>query len=139
MINFSVAGTPVGKARPRVTRSGRVYTPESTAQAEQAIRQAAQQAMQGWPTNGKPMEGPLAVTIYFVMPIPASWSKKLREDASSGFIAHISRPDLDNLIKAVLDALNGIAYNDDSQICSVSASKFYAQEDKTIVTIFTED
>lgn len=138
MINFTVAGTPVGKARPRVTRSGRVYTPESTAQAEEAIRQAAQQAMQGWTTNGKPMEGPLAVTIYFVMPIPASWSKKLRDDAISGFIAHTSRPDLDNLIKTVLDAMNGVVYSDDKQVTTIGALKKYGVDPKMLVFVKPE-
>ena len=138
MINFTVPGTPVGKARPRVTRSGRVYTPESTAQAEEAIRQAAQQAMQGWPTNGKPMEGPLAVTIYFVMPIPASWSKKLKDDASSGFIAHTSRPDLDNLIKTVLDAMNGVVYSDDKQVTTIGALKKYGVDPKMMVFVKPE-
>ena len=131
MINFTVPGTPVGKARPRVTRSGRVYTPESTAQAEQAIRQAAQQAMHGL----EPMEGPLVATLAFIMPIPTSWSKRHRDDALTGVMAHTSRPDLDNLIKTVLDALNGIAYTDDKQIVRLGATKAYGTDPKILISI----
>lgn len=131
MINFIVPGTPVGKARPRVTRSGRVYTPESTAQAEEAIRQAAQQAMYGL----EPMEGPLVATLAFIMPIPTSWSKRHRDDALTGVMAHTSRPDLDNLIKTVLDALNGIAYSDDKQIVRLGATKAYGLEPKVLISI----
>jgi Holliday junction resolvase RusA-like endonuclease len=67
------------------------------------------------------------------MPIPASWSKKRRE-ASKG-LHHISRPDVDNYAKAVLDACNGVLYLDDSQIADLHASKKYSDVPRVEVTM----
>lgn len=68
----------------------------------------------------------LALKIVFIMPIPASWSKKKRWDALEK--PHISTPDLDNLIKGCTDALNKVVWLDDKQIVSVDATKAYGFE-----------
>jgi Holliday junction resolvase RusA-like endonuclease len=53
----------------------------------------------------------------------------------------ISRPDIDNLCKLVLDALNGVAYNDDGQVCVLLAEKRYIGPDDQAGTeiIITEE
>ncbi|MGG4449613.1 RusA family crossover junction endodeoxyribonuclease [Brevibacillus porteri] len=68
----------------------------------------------------------LALKIVFIMPIPASWSKKKRWDALEK--PHTSTPDLDNLIKGCTDALNKVVWLDDKQIVSVDATKTYGFE-----------
>lgn len=124
MITFRVMGQPVGKARPRVTRAGRVYTPKKTEQAEDDIRAMATYAMCGDP----PLAGPLELTVRFLMAVPASWSKAKQRQAYEWEIQPTGRPDLDNLLKTVMDACNNIVYADDSQVVSIRASKRYASE-----------
>ena len=69
--------------------------------------------------------------IEFFFIVPKSWPKKRKDDAKW----HTNKPDIDNLQKAVKDALNGIAYRDDSQVCQVCARKQYAQSDGMMIEI----
>lgn len=59
------------------------------------------------------------------MPIPKSTTKKIRALMENGEQRHIKKPDLDNIVKAFTDALNGIAYADDSLITGINAQKKY--------------
>lgn len=74
----------------------------------------------------EPTTAPCAVNIRFIMPIPDSWAKK-KKDAMAGK-PHMSKPDIDNMIKGVFDSVNGLIWVDDNQVFEVNASKVY--EDK---------
>lgn len=125
METMIVRTIPVPKARPRMTRSGHAYTPDKTAIYEKLLASS-------W--SGGIIKGKyLMASMRFGMPIPKSWSKD-RQRLSVGKL-HTSKPDLDNLVKAVLDALNGIAYADDAAIAAVMAEKIYAVEPFVEVTI----
>ena len=121
MIDIVFHGTPIGKARPRFGRdkNGNVvtYTPTKTRQFERDFRSLAQVAMIGKTV----LEGPVKVTItaYFSHKTKTGW--------------HVSRPDLDNIIKAVLDALNGIVFDDDAAVCELVASKKYDDNERVEV------
>lgn len=118
--SFTVPGVPVGKGRPRfVKATGRAYTPEKTASYESLIAYAASQAMRG----ADPISTPVGVKVQAVFPIPASWSQKRKADAHW----HTSKPDGDNILKAVGDALNGIVWADDKQIARTSIAKVYGE------------
>ena len=78
-----------------------------------------------------PLEGPLAVELLFVF-VPA---KDKRKRAHAGELAHVIRPDVDNLSKLALDAMNGVFWVDDTQIVSLTARKTYGKRDRTEVTI----
>lgn len=120
MIRFIVPGTPVAKGRPRLsTRGGfaRAYTPAKTVAYEGLIALAAQDVMAGQ----LPLAGPVRVVVTAVFPIPASWSRRKREAANW----HTGKPDGDNILKAVGDGLNGVCWNDDSQVASASIVKSY--------------
>tara|TARA_R110002124_G_scaffold71814_1_gene192137 strand:- start:480 stop:878 length:399 start_codon:yes stop_codon:yes gene_type:complete len=119
---------PVGKARPRFGR-GKTYTPAKTVKAETFIQLCATQ--KGVP---KLLENSLRMIITFSMGIPKSWSAKKKAEAKLGNIRPTSKPDIDNLIKLVGDALNGIAYKDDSQIVEIQAVKKYGKP-QTIIHI----
>ena len=82
-----------------------------------------------------PLEGPLYAKVVFVMPIRDSWTKKKKELALAGNLLPTGKPDLDNALKLLFDALNGIVYQDDSQICGIKAGKIYGQFAKTICNI----
>ena len=115
-----VEGEPVPKARPRMGKNTkRAYTPRKTKNAERMIRAA-------WiAENGaEPEEGPVQVFITFRYPPLARWAKWKKEQR----IPKPTRPDIDNLAKTVMDALNGIAYKDDNQVTWLSAKKCYTNE-----------
>lgn len=120
MVRFTVPGQPVAKGRPRIsTRGGfaRAYTPAKTVAYEGLVALAGQQAMAG----AMPYRGPVSLEITAVFAIPASWSK--RRKAESHW--HTSKPDQDNIAKAVGDGLNGIVWADDSQVASSRVLKVY--------------
>jgi len=124
-VTFTVPGVPVGKGRPKFSRHGdqvRVRTPEKTANYENLVKLAAAAAMAG----SHPLERPVALSLTLNMPIPASWSNKRRDLAARGLIGATVKPDLDNVCKAVTDAMNGIVYLDDKQIVSAVIVKQYA-------------
>lgn len=100
-VEFLVAGTPIPKARPRVTRSGHAYTPKTTVEYESRIREAASKAF----PDG-PVDVPCVVQVCFVMPTRR-------------------RSDIDNLIKACLDGAIGAAWVDDCQVNKITAEKTY--------------
>lgn len=128
-ISFHIPGTPVPKGRPRSTRTGRHYTPTKTREAEANVVAAWTSQTGGTWT---PHDGPVELTIYAFFAVPKSWSKKRRNAAAF----HTSRPDLDNLVKLIKDALNGHAYVDDSAVVKMTASKNYTLlEPSTLVTL----
>lgn len=121
---FTVEGDAVGKGRPRVsTIAGRprLYTPAKTVAWERIVADAAKAAM----GSQEPSEHPMAVGIKIDVQIPQSWSKARRSAAEQNQV-HPGKPDLDNVAKAVLDALNGIVYVDDKQVVRLTATKRYA-------------
>lgn len=123
-IVFNVPGTPVGKGRPKFARRGNfvtAYTPEKTANYENLVKVKAMDAMRGC----KPLEGALSAQIFLTVTPPASWSKKKQAQALNGEIYPTTKPDLDNVIKGIFDAMNEIVYLDDKQVISLTCMKRY--------------
>jgi len=112
---FVVYGPPVPKARPRLNWGGRVYTPTTTKRFEELVAHVFQAQK-----DRTKLEGPVKLTVHFWFPRP------IRRDGPTR-THHIKKPDLTNLIKAVEDGLNGLAYADDSQITLIEARKSYIQ------------
>lgn len=124
---FTILGKPVPKHRPRFSK-GHAYTPKKTVDYEIYVKDCFRSSM------GLKMAGMIEITIDVYMKIPKS-AKKEREEMLIGRIRPTKRPDLDNLYKGVTDALNGLAYDDDSQIVDGHIRKYYAEEDYVIVNI----
>ena len=118
---ITIPGEPVAKGRPRHTRNGHTYTPKKTRDYEALVKKHIK--LQG----GKTIEGPVVVRVGVYRSIPKSWSKKKKEQAISGEIVPVTRPDIDNYIKAALDASNGLLFQDDNQVIKLIASKHYAK------------
>ena len=119
--SFFVPGKIRGKGRPRFTsvgKFGRAYTPKETVHYEALIRLEYQRKYGLMP----PMDGPLSLVVVCWFPIPASWPKKKRSEA----LMYTGKPDGDNIIKAVGDALNCVAFADDSQIADVRCIRLYS-------------
>lgn len=114
-MEFTVHGKVHGKARPRVTFRGgkaRAYTPKITGDYEAHIRAAYLAA------GGGKLKGPVMVAVETFRALPKSKPKKIESEADT------FKPDGDNVLKIVLDALNGVAYDDDSQVVMLSIIKW---------------
>lgn len=122
MISFFIPGPPVGKGRPRATRSGRMYTPAKTVKYESLVALAAHEAMLG----AIPLSGPVRVTINIFCEVAQSWSQKKKNAALDGTLKPTGKPDFDNIAKAVADAMNGVIYQDDKQIVWALITKQYS-------------
>ena len=123
-LEFTVPGVPVGKGRPRIGRvagNARMFTPEKTVAYESTVKLFASQALRG----RAPIAGPFQCNMHITMPVPASWSKKKQADALALRVLPTTKPDIDNVIKSVFDALNGVAWVDDVQCCDVAVAKRY--------------
>jgi Holliday junction resolvase RusA-like endonuclease len=134
-VYFVVTGKPVGKGRPRAsTRGGfvRMYTDAKTLGYEAAIADEAARAMSG----AEPFETPMQMQVSCYYPIPKSWPKKIKQGAIDEEVFPKVKPDLDNVVKAVLDALNGVVYLDDAQVVNLVATKRYATEPRVEVYVF---
>jgi Holliday junction resolvase RusA-like endonuclease len=121
---LTVEGTPIGKGRPKFARRGNfvsAYTPTKTRDYESLIAEAARQAM----GPSEPLKTPVGAYIYITVPIPQSYSKKRTAACLDGSERPCKKPDIDNIIKAFLDSMNGIVYNDDTQVVSLHSTKCY--------------
>ena len=135
---FTVLGEPQGKGRPRTVRlktgASHTYTDDKTVLYENLIvteyRQQCRKAK--FPDNEM-----LDMRIIAYYAIPASASKKKQRQMESGEIRPIKKPDLDNVVKVVADALNAVAYRDDTQIVDCQIRKFYSTQPRIEVTILT--
>lgn len=132
---LTVHGEPIAKGRPKFSVIGGrpiARTPAKTRRYEDVIRQTA---IQQW--NGAPVLKDVPLTVYasFFRAVPGSWSKKKQQAAIAGDARPISRPDADNLIKAVTDGLNGVIYHDDAQIVGLICRKFYGEAPRVEILV----
>ena len=135
-IEFFVPGAPIGKGRPRAARRGTgvvMFTPEKTAGYEALVAAAASNAMRA--EAGPLFTGPLEAVLEMRIPIPASWSKAHKAAALAGAELPTSKPDIDNVAKAILDACNGVAFRDDAQVVMLVATKAFSDEPGVRVVI----
>ena len=128
---FTIPGVARGKQRPRATRQGRVYTPKETVNQEAYIKMLAATAMRGF----APFGGPLEATFNISVAIPKSFARRDRELALKGEKWPTSKPDIDNVVKLLCDAMNGVCYHDDKQIVDLLVTKAYASHAETTVMI----
>ena len=121
---FSVIGDPRGKGRPRFARQGnfvKTYTDDKTASYEDQIRFYALKAM----GSTEPIKRPVGVYIYIRVGCPKSYPKKRVEACLSGLERPTKKPDIDNIVKVFLDAMNKIVFDDDTQVVDVHVTKVY--------------
>lgn len=130
MRDFTIMGQPVAKGRPRITKWG-AYTPEKTVNYENLVKYSYIDKYK----DSEVLESALSIEIKFYFQIPKSTSKKNRELMLIGELLPTKKPDIDNCIKIITDALNTIAYKDDNQIVVVHAYKYYTDEPRAKVTI----
>lgn len=128
-IEFFVPGEPQGKARartylPKGSKKYRSVTPDKTRMYEVRIRKAF---LKAWSKNDLafPKDRPVRICVTAYYSPAASTSKRKLAQMQAGLLLPTKKPDLDNVIKAVCDALNKFAYHDDSQIVAIECSKAF--------------
>ena len=131
-VMFNIPGKPRAKARPRFTQKGHAYTPGNTTEYENWVRDCY---FREYGTEREMLKGELVAELVAYFPIAESKSKGTKQLMEEDQIRPKSRPDLDNIAKAVLDALNQIAYKDDSQVVALKVEKKYAHEPRVEVLI----
>jgi Holliday junction resolvase RusA-like endonuclease len=123
---FFVPGQPQGKGRARVVNIGghaRAFTPEKTASYESLIK-SQYYAME---PKTLPLLGEVDMSITAIFDIPKSTAKKNIGPMLNGDIKPTKKPDADNIAKVICDALNGIAYSDDTQIVNMHVKKIFGE------------
>jgi len=129
---FEIPGEPRGKGRPRFSRrSGAAYTDAKTAAYENLVAVAYRAKY----PDASPIETAVVLTATAYMSIPKSTSKKRRAAMLAGEIRPTKKPDIDNVLKAVLDGLNGLAFRDDSQVVTIAIRKEYSETPGLTVAI----
>jgi Holliday junction resolvase RusA-like endonuclease len=87
------------------------------------------------PEGFQPLPGALRLSCDFNMPIPTSATKRQKSEIEQGIKKHVKKPDASNMIKFVEDVLNGIVWNDDSQVVIIEARKRYSYQPSTVIEI----
>ncbi|UQD53323.1 RusA family crossover junction endodeoxyribonuclease [Bacillus methanolicus] len=129
MIKLFIPVEPMGAVR--MTGRGKFIKPN--AQRYLAYKELIQWHVKQQLKRQNTLTGALEVEIRFTMPIPESWSKKQRAAAIGEY--HVKKPDADNLVKGVFDAMNKIAWKDDNQVAKITAIKIYGENPGIEITI----
>lgn len=129
---FEVIGEVVGKERPRVNMyTGSVYTPNKTKDYEFLIQQYFKMKY----PNHQTLEGRLSIQIIAYLKIPKSTSNKKTQEMLENKISPTKKPDIDNIAKVVLDAMNKFVFKDDNQVSKISVEKRYENEEKVWILV----
>lgn len=131
---FTIPGKPQGKGRPRFSTKGKfvsTYTPEKTKEYENLVQESFLRQCKG--QYDKDYVGEVKVKIIAYFEPPKSISKKKYEELISK--GYTKKSDIDNIAKIILDALNHIAYKDDSQVVELEVRKEYSNKNRVHVQI----
>lgn len=127
---FEVPSKIIGKGRPRLnTYTGIVYTPTKTKDYETLIEQYF---VMKYPRY-KTIEGRAKVSIKAFFEIPKSTTKVQKAGMMENKISPVKKPDIDNIVKIVLDAMNKFAFKDDTQIVKLEVEKIYTSDEEKLV------
>lgn len=124
-MNLNIEPQPWKRPKTRVVKGWvKHYSPQETKEYEELVATMYKAKSHGvyWEAHE-----PIGMFIWFGLPIPKSTSKKRARQMTLGEVKHTKRPDVDNLVKAVLDGLNGVAWEDDSQITTLNIRKCYCE------------
>lgn len=133
---MTLYGNPVAQGRPRFSRQGgfvKTYDPIKSRTYKALIRLELQPLLSD--PDFTPIDKACCLNLKVFRALPKSFSKKKREEALLGYIRPTTKPDTDNYVKGVLDALNGTALKDDSVVCEIFARKFYSERPRIEVVL----
>ena len=129
---FEVEGIIVGKERPRLnTYTGTIYTPNRTKDYELLVQQSFKVKYPRF----EQIEGRIAVDIISYMKIPKQTSKVKTKEMLENKISPTKKPDIDNIAKVILDAMNKFIFKDDNQVSKITIEKRYGEIDKVYIKV----
>lgn len=128
-MRFEILGKPTGKGRPRLGKYS-TYTPQKTRDYEELVKLSFKNKY-----KVEPSEKEIRMKITAVFEPPRRLSKKKRAELIENKVGYTKRSDIDNICKIILDALNKIAYKDDSQVVELEARKEYGKQNIVYVSI----
>lgn len=134
-MEFEIVGAPVGKRRPKFSTIhgyAQAVKPKEDIFYENLVKLCFQQAK---PSDYDLFDKAVKMTICAYFSVPKSFSNKRRSEALEGNISPLTKPDVDNIAKIICDALNNVAYKDDTQIVELTIIKKYAVEPKVKITL----
>ena len=133
-IHFTVTGKPVGKERPRYSKyTGGFYTPIKTKNFEKHVALCARQSMM---KNAKKItNSAVCVNVIIYHKVPASYNKQKRAAALANLIYPIKTPDVDNVLKCVMDGMENVIYENDHQVIDTRAKRLYGSDWSTSVEV----
>lgn len=131
--HFTIKGNPKAKQSVRFTKTGHKYQPKELIQEEKNIRS---QIIEQLPPNFELLKNAIKLEVVFYFPPLKTFNKKIMNDIEKGLpVPKTTKPDLDNLEKMVLDAMQGVVYLNDSQIYYKSSQKYYSNTPQINITI----
>lgn len=132
MITLELKGKPIPLHRPRACKRGnfiQMYNDQ-----DKIMEQYRWQIRTDF--NVPIYTIPMRIGATFYMPIPKATSKVRTSEMMANILRPMGRPDLDNMLKFILDCMNGIVYEDDSQVCELgTVEKRFGLEPKTVIRI----
>lgn len=129
---FEVPGKIIGKGRPRLNSyTGVVYTPSRTKDYETLIEQYF---LLKYP-KFKELNGRIKVNIIAYFPIPKTTKKAEIEEMLKNNVSPTKKPDIDNIVKVILDSMNKFAFKDDNQITKLEVEKKYSEKERVYIKI----
>ena len=132
LYEFEVIGDIIGKERPRInTYNNIIYTPTKTKDYEKLIQEYFKIKYK----NHNLLTERISVEIIAYIKIPKNTSKKKREEMINGNISPTRKPDIDNIAKSILDAMNKFVFKDDNQVAKLSIEKKYGDIEKVHIKI----
>lgn len=134
MFEIELNGAVVAQGRPKLTSRPypHAYDPKKSRDFKNMLSYAAQSYLREH--NAQPFQNGVELQIHVGVEVPKSWSRKKREQALSGEIKPTVKPDCDNIAKSIMDALTGVWYLDDKQICALLVRKRYSEFPKFKLT-----
>lgn len=133
MITFTVYGEPVAQGRPRAsTINGqvRMYDPAKSKDFKKYVKLVASQHR-----PPQLIDGPISMKVEIFKPSLKSFSKKKALAAERGELRPLTKPDVDNYVKGVKDALKSVIWKDDSQVVDLHIGKWYSENPRIEITI----
>lgn len=134
-VTFRHEGQVRGKSRPRAAVRGghaTIYTPSTQHKAEAAIKASAMRER-----LPAPFSGPVALDVFISHAMPTSWSQKKRAEMTGAYVD--KKPDSDNQMKTIMDALNGLLWDDDRQVAKIAYEKRYGPAHYAIIRVTALD
>lgn len=134
---ITIWSKPFGKQRPKVNkRFGSIYTPENTRRYEKEVAAAWNRKYKDFKYDENVA---LEVKVIAYFNIPKSYTKKRRQEIIDNNLRPLKKPDGDNIMKVILDGLNGVAFADDKQVTTQQTKKRYACIGEERVEVYVKE